>query len=156
MSPTHVSYDVRNLTDPAKYDHLVELESPAIWWNHSGPLGGLHLLNQVRVPYFDDVLGGFAGKRILDVGCGGGIFSEPLGHAAAPVSSRSTPPPDRSRRPSTTRATRSWTSTTAWHSPRHTSPPATHAARQLNRRQLPRLRDQAMTSTAEDTGKAEQ
>lgn len=85
MSATPVSYDVRNLSDPAKYDHLVELESPAIWWDLTGPLGGLHLLNEVRVPYFEEVLGGFAGNRILDVGCGGGIFTEPLARGGASV-----------------------------------------------------------------------
>ena len=78
-------YDLRRLADPAKYDRLVELESPAIWWELAGPLGGLHLLNEVRVPYFEEVLGGFTGKRILDIGCGGGIFSEALARGGADV-----------------------------------------------------------------------
>jgi 2-polyprenyl-6-hydroxyphenyl methylase/3-demethylubiquinone-9 3-methyltransferase len=80
-----VTYDVRALEDPAKYDRLVELESPAVWWELQGPLGGLHLLNEVRVPYFERALSGFAGKRILDIGCGGGIFAEPLAAAGASV-----------------------------------------------------------------------
>ena len=54
-----VSYDVRTLEDPAKYDRLVELGLPAVWWELQGPLGGLHLLNEVRVPYFEQALGGF-------------------------------------------------------------------------------------------------
>ena len=78
-------YDVRMLEDPAKYDHLVELESTSVWWDLRGPLGGLHILNGIRVPYFERVLGGFSGKRILDVGCGGGIFAEPLAAAGASV-----------------------------------------------------------------------
>jgi 2-polyprenyl-6-hydroxyphenyl methylase/3-demethylubiquinone-9 3-methyltransferase len=82
---TATTYDVRKLADPAKYDRLVELESPAVWWELTGPLGGLHLLNEVRVPYFEEVLDGFAGKRILDVGCGGGIFSEALARGGAQV-----------------------------------------------------------------------
>jgi 2-polyprenyl-6-hydroxyphenyl methylase / 3-demethylubiquinone-9 3-methyltransferase len=80
-----VAYDVRRLSDPAKYDRLVELESTSVWWELGGPLGGLHLLNQIRVPYFERVLGGYAGKRILDVGCGGGVFSEALARAGAHV-----------------------------------------------------------------------
>lgn len=80
-----VAYDVRKLSDPAKYDRLVELDSTSVWWELGGPLGGLHLLNEVRVPYFDRVLGGYAGKRILDVGCGGGVFSEALARAGAHV-----------------------------------------------------------------------
>jgi 2-polyprenyl-6-hydroxyphenyl methylase/3-demethylubiquinone-9 3-methyltransferase len=80
-----ITYDVRKLPDPAKYDRLVELESEAVWWELTGPLGGLHLLNQVRVPYFERVLGGYAGKRILDIGCGGGIFSEALARSGAQV-----------------------------------------------------------------------
>ena len=73
------------LEDPAKYDRLVELESTSVWWDLEGPLGGLHILNGLRVPYFERVLRGFSGKRILDVGCGGGIFAEPLAAAGASV-----------------------------------------------------------------------
>jgi 2-polyprenyl-6-hydroxyphenyl methylase/3-demethylubiquinone-9 3-methyltransferase len=79
------AYDVRKLSDPAKYDRLVELESPAVWWELTGPLGGLHLVNEVRVPYFEEVLGGFDGKRVLDIGCGGGVFSEALARGGAVV-----------------------------------------------------------------------
>lgn len=78
-------YDVRQLADPAKYDRLVELDSATVWWQPDGPVQGLHMLNEVRVPYFREVLGGLAGKRILDVGCGGGIFSEALAREGASV-----------------------------------------------------------------------
>ena len=76
--------DLRGLDDPSKYDRLVELD-PQSWWNPTGPLGGLHLLNQVRVPYFEKLLQGYSGKRILDIGCGGGIFAESAARAGAKV-----------------------------------------------------------------------
>jgi 2-polyprenyl-6-hydroxyphenyl methylase/3-demethylubiquinone-9 3-methyltransferase len=82
---TAATYDIRNLADPAKYDRLVEIDSPAVWWELAGPLGPLHLVNDVRVPYFERALGGFAGRRILDVGCGGGIFAESLARGGADV-----------------------------------------------------------------------
>jgi 2-polyprenyl-6-hydroxyphenyl methylase/3-demethylubiquinone-9 3-methyltransferase len=77
--------DLRGLEDPAKYDRLVELESATVWWDQEGPLQGLHLVNQVRVPYFEEVLGGYSGKRILDIGCGGGIFAEAAARAGASI-----------------------------------------------------------------------
>jgi len=77
-------YDVRGLDDPAKYDQLTELE-PDMWWDRNGPHGGLHLVNDLRVPYFERAIDGYAGKRILDVGCGGGIFAEALASAGAHV-----------------------------------------------------------------------
>lgn len=80
---TNTQLDVRGLDDPAKYDRLVELQCD--WWDPQGPLGGLHLLNEVRVPYFEQALGGYAGKRILDIGCGGGIFAEAAARAGAHV-----------------------------------------------------------------------
>lgn len=78
------AYDVRGLEDPAKYDRLTELE-PDMWWDPHGPHGGLHLVNELRVPYFDRALDGYAGKRILDIGCGGGIFAEAAARAGAHV-----------------------------------------------------------------------
>jgi 2-polyprenyl-6-hydroxyphenyl methylase/3-demethylubiquinone-9 3-methyltransferase len=67
-----------------KYDWLVEADS-AVWWNLAGPLGGLHALNAVRTEYFKDKLGRLAGKRVLDVGCGGGILAESLAREGASV-----------------------------------------------------------------------
>lgn len=80
-----VAYDVRNLSEPAKYDRLVDRESTSAWWKLGGPLGGLHRLNEIRVPYFERVLGGYADKQFLDVGCGGGVFTEALARAGANV-----------------------------------------------------------------------
>jgi 2-polyprenyl-6-hydroxyphenyl methylase / 3-demethylubiquinone-9 3-methyltransferase len=72
------------LPEPAKYERLVE-RTPGVWWSDEGPFAGLHQLNAIRVEYFRDAFGGFGGKRVLDVGCGGGILSEALAREGAAV-----------------------------------------------------------------------
>jgi 2-polyprenyl-6-hydroxyphenyl methylase/3-demethylubiquinone-9 3-methyltransferase len=72
------------LSEPAKYERLVE-QAPEVWWSDSGPFAGLHELNAIRVEYFRRVFGGFRGKRVLDIGCGGGILSEALAREGAIV-----------------------------------------------------------------------
>jgi len=69
--------DWRGLADHEKYERLAR-ETPGGWWDLRGPVGGLHVLNRARVAYFREEMGGFSGKRVLDVGCGGGILSESL------------------------------------------------------------------------------
>jgi 2-polyprenyl-6-hydroxyphenyl methylase / 3-demethylubiquinone-9 3-methyltransferase len=72
------------LSEPAKYERLVE-RTPGVWWSDEGPFAGLHQLNTVRVEYFRHAFGRFGGKRVLDVGCGGGILSEALAREGAVV-----------------------------------------------------------------------
>lgn len=72
------------LPEAAKYERLLE-SVPDAWWSDAGPFVGLHQLNIVRVEYFRTVFGGFQGKRVLDVGCGGGILAESLANEGAVV-----------------------------------------------------------------------
>ena len=72
------------LSEPEKYERLVE-RVPGLWWSDAGPFAGLHELNVVRVEYFRAVFNGFGGKRVLDVGCGGGILAEALATEGARV-----------------------------------------------------------------------
>lgn len=62
-------------------------DKAAEWWNPSGEFAMLQLLNPPRVTYVRDQLVGsnseaaksgkpFTGKRMLDIGCGGGLLSE--------------------------------------------------------------------------------
>ncbi len=64
------------------------------WWNARGPMAALHKLNPVRLAYIRDKaaqrfardpkkLDCLAGLRMLDIGCGGGILSEPLARLGA-------------------------------------------------------------------------
>ncbi len=66
----------------------------AAWWTPHGPMAALHKLNPVRLAYIRDQttahfgrdpkkLDCLAGLLMLDVGCGGGILSEPLARLGA-------------------------------------------------------------------------
>ena len=50
----------------------------ATWWDAKGPMRALHHINPPRVRYIEQCVGGLKGKRVLDVGCGGGLLTEAL------------------------------------------------------------------------------
>ena len=54
------------------------------WWDPQGEFRPLHELNPLRLAWIDG-LAGLAGKRVLDVGCGGGILSEAMAQLGANV-----------------------------------------------------------------------
>src|SRR5437588_13006623 len=72
------------LPEPEKYERVAE-RMAGLWGSDAGPFAGLHELNAVRVEYFRAVFNGFGGKRVLDVGCGGGILAEALATEGARV-----------------------------------------------------------------------
>jgi 2-polyprenyl-6-hydroxyphenyl methylase/3-demethylubiquinone-9 3-methyltransferase len=66
------------------------------WWDARGPMASLHKFNPVRLAYVRDRVAdhfghdpkridSLSGLRILDIGCGGGILSEPLARLGAAV-----------------------------------------------------------------------
>jgi 2-polyprenyl-6-hydroxyphenyl methylase/3-demethylubiquinone-9 3-methyltransferase len=66
----------------------------ARWWDPKGPMAALHKLNPVRVGYIRDRVAEHFGRdgkkldclkglRVLDIGCGAGILSEPLARLGA-------------------------------------------------------------------------
>jgi len=55
------------------------------WWSEGAGFDLLHQINPVRLRHALARLGGVRGKRVADVGCGGGIFSEPLAREGADV-----------------------------------------------------------------------
>ncbi|KAM6185177.1 ubiquinone biosynthesis O-methyltransferase, mitochondrial [Rhynchocyon petersi] len=65
------------------------------WWDEQGAFAALHSMNDLRVPFIRDNLlktvaahqpgKPLSGMKILDIGCGGGLLSEPLGRLGASV-----------------------------------------------------------------------
>jgi 2-polyprenyl-6-hydroxyphenyl methylase/3-demethylubiquinone-9 3-methyltransferase len=55
------------------------------WWDKNSEFKPLHEINPLRLNYIDS-LAGLSGKRVLDVGCGGGILSESMYFKGADVS----------------------------------------------------------------------
>lgn len=57
------------------------------WWDMDGPMAPLHRMNPARMGYIVDTLEQhfprIKGLNILDVGCGGGLVSEPLSRLGA-------------------------------------------------------------------------
>lgn len=68
----------------------------AEWWDPDGPLKPLHRLNPVRLGYVREHVAArfgrdagaprpFSGLRVLDIGCGAGLLSEPMARLGADV-----------------------------------------------------------------------
>ena len=55
------------------------------WWDKSGAFRLLHDVNPLRLRWLQTVGGDLANQRLLDVGCGGGIFAEAAARAGARV-----------------------------------------------------------------------
>jgi 2-polyprenyl-6-hydroxyphenyl methylase / 3-demethylubiquinone-9 3-methyltransferase len=78
--------------DPREVEQFARLA--AQWWDPRGPMAPLHKLNPVRLAYVRDniaahfgrdanKLGCLKGLRILDIGCGAGLLTEPLARLGA-------------------------------------------------------------------------
>ena len=76
---------------------IAKLEAMAAeWWDPTGKFKPLHMMNPVRLDYITSQIAAefgrdlkadkpFEGLRILDIGCGGGLLSEPMARLGADV-----------------------------------------------------------------------
>jgi 2-polyprenyl-6-hydroxyphenyl methylase/3-demethylubiquinone-9 3-methyltransferase len=73
--------DTRNV-DPQEIAKFEALASR--WWDRDGEFRPLHEINPLRANYIDEH-SPVAGKRLVDVGCGGGILAEAMAQRGAAV-----------------------------------------------------------------------
>ncbi len=78
-------------------DEVAKFEAMAAeWWDPTGKFKPLHMMNPVRLDYITAQIAAefgrdlsadkpFEGIRILDIGCGGGLLSEPMARLGATV-----------------------------------------------------------------------
>lgn len=69
--------------DQAELDKFSALASR--WWDPESEFKPLHAINPLRLNWILQHAGPLSGKRVLDVGCGGGILSESMAQAGASV-----------------------------------------------------------------------
>lgn len=88
MNATHSTIDPAEV---AKFEAMA-----AEWWDLDGKFRPLHMMNPVRLDYIVDQIcaefgrdrrdsAPFGGLRLLDIGCGGGLLSEPMARLGATV-----------------------------------------------------------------------
>jgi len=86
--------EMQNTVDPAEVAKFQAMA--ADWWDPQGKFKPLHMLNPCRLDYIVAQIAAefdrdpaaprpFAGLRLLDIGCGGGLLSEPMARLGASV-----------------------------------------------------------------------
>ncbi len=55
------------------------------WWDPTSEFRPLHEINPLRLAHIERLAAGLTGKRVLDVGCGGGILAEAMAAKGARV-----------------------------------------------------------------------
>src|ERR1035437_2610313 len=68
--------------DPRELDKFGELAHR--WWDPNSEFKPLHDINPLRLDWIDNAVG-ISGKRVIDVGCGGGILAESMARRGALV-----------------------------------------------------------------------
>lgn len=69
--------------DPLELDKFSQLAHR--WWDPNSEFKPLHDINPLRLEWLDQLAGGIQGKRVVDVGCGGGILAESMAAKGARV-----------------------------------------------------------------------
>jgi len=69
--------------DPAEIEKFQSIASR--WWDPESEFKPLHDINPLRVDYIESRSGKLSAKKILDIGCGGGILAEALALKGANV-----------------------------------------------------------------------
>lgn len=68
--------------DPAELAKFSDLAHR--WWDPESEFRPLHQINPLRLAWIDS-LAGLAGKRVVDIGCGGGILADAMARKGANV-----------------------------------------------------------------------
>jgi 2-polyprenyl-6-hydroxyphenyl methylase/3-demethylubiquinone-9 3-methyltransferase len=92
--PNRKEFAMQTTIDPAE---VAKFEAMAAeWWDPAGKFKPLHMLNPCRLDYITRQIAAefdrdlthplpFSGLRLLDIGCGGGLLSEPMARLGADV-----------------------------------------------------------------------
>lgn len=74
------------VTPNVDHEEIAKFEAVASrWWDLEGEFKPLHRINPLRLGYIAERAGGLFGKKVLDVGCGGGILAESMAREGATV-----------------------------------------------------------------------
>ncbi|MDQ5892433.1 MAG: 2-polyprenyl-6-hydroxyphenyl methylase / 3-demethylubiquinone-9 3-methyltransferase [Pseudomonadota bacterium] len=78
--------NAENQTPNVDHQEIAKFEAIASrWWDLEGEFKPLHRINPLRLGYISQHAEGLFGKKVLDVGCGGGILAESMAREGADV-----------------------------------------------------------------------